>query len=200
MITIGVTGSIGTGKSYISSCFKRLGYPVFDADDYVHQLMKKNQQVIEEIREIFPDAVVNNQVKRENLRPFVKGNPKELKKLEAILHPKVREAEKRFLQKCRMMRCKVAVLDIPLLFETGADILCDYVLVTYVNQRIQQSRVLKRGKMSQEFLDYIKQLQMQQDSKMAMADMVIDTSRSKSYNFKKVKAIVTSLIPSMKST
>ncbi len=194
MLTIGVTGSIGTGKSFITSCFARLGFPVFSADKCVHRLMQKNTHVIAEIAQAFPTAIIKNQISRNKLRELVKGKPKEFKKLEAILHPIVREEEQRFVQKCKRMRCKLAVLDIPLLFETGAEVLCDKVIVTYVSEKIQKVRVLKRGKMGEEFLEYIKKLQMDQLEKCEQADLVIDTGRSKAYNFKVVKNVAKDLI------
>lgn len=196
MMIIGITGSIGTGKSFISSCFKRLGFPVFNADNYVHKLMRQHPYVIAEIQKHFPKAVEDQNVNRDILRSLVKGKAAELKKLEAILHPLVRDAEYRFIRKCRKLRTKLAIMDIPLLFETGADTLCDIVIVTRVDQKIQQNRVLRRGKMGKDFLEYIRKLQLEQQEKCKKADLVIDTSRSKAYNYRKVKEIAQKLAAS----
>ncbi len=194
MVIIGVTGSIGTGKSFISSCFKRIGFPVFNADECVHQLLLKNKHVIADITKIFPKALKNNQINRTELRQIVKGKPENLKRLELILHPKVREEELQFLNKCRRLRCRIAVLDIPLLFEAGAELLCNFVIVTYANEKIQQARVLNRKTMGKDFFNYIKKLQMEQKAKCDRADLVIDSSRSKAYNLRVIKRLAKKLV------
>jgi dephospho-CoA kinase len=194
MLVLGITGGIGTGKSYIASCFKRLGFPVFDADACVHKLMEKDKKAIQAIERVFPEAVVDHRVVRAKLRHIVQKNKDALSKLEAILHPLVREEERRFLRKSRAMRKRLACLEIPLLFETGADALCDVVLVTHVPEYIQRQRVLKRPGMTEEFLAYIKTIQSSQREKCQKADLIIDTSKGKAYNFQYVKRIVKRLL------
>lgn len=194
MLVIGLTGGIGTGKSFVASCFKRLHYPVFDADACVHELMAKNGKAVAAIKKVFPDAVKKGAVDRKELRSIVKKNEKELKKLEAILHPLVREEELRFLQKCRRLRVKLAVLEIPLLFESGADALCHVVVSTWVKPKHQERRVLKRPGMTKDFLTFIKKQQLEQQERVEKSDVVIDTSLSKAYSFSQVRKLISGLV------
>jgi dephospho-CoA kinase len=175
VIVIGLTGSVGMGKSTAAALLKDMGLPVHDADRTVHDLMAKGGAAVTAVEAAFPGVTEDGAVDRKRLGARVFGHPAEMKRLEAILHPMVRRAERCFLALCRSRQEPVAVLDIPLLYETGGEKRCDLVIVLTAPQFLQDQRVLRRPGMSPKRLAEIKAKQMPDAEKRKRADIVIDT-------------------------
>jgi dephospho-CoA kinase len=171
---LGLTGSIGMGKSATADLFRRLGVPVHDADATVHKLYRG--RAVPLIEKAFPGTVIEGAVDRAKLGAAVLDDPERLKKLEAIVHPLVREEEEKFLKKVSAL-APVAVLDIPLLFETGGEARCDATLVVTAPAAVQRARVLARPGMTQEKFHAILAKQMRDEDKRARAHFRVDTSR-----------------------
>ena len=170
---LGLTGSIGMGKSATASMFRALGIPVHDADLAVHALYRGTAAPL--IEAAFPGAVVDGVVDRAALGARVLGRPDELARLERIVHPLVREEEERFLAGAFRRRAALVVLDIPLLLEVGAEGRCDAVLVVSAPATTQRARVLARPGMSAAKLDAILAKQMPDAAKRRRAHFVVDT-------------------------
>jgi len=176
MITIGLTGSIGMGKSTAAAMLRRLGAAMFDADAEVHRLMGPGGAAVAAVERAFPGVRGDNgAIDRTRLGPRVFGQPAELRRLEAILHPAVRAAEYRFIAQGRARRLPLVVLDIPLLFETRADRLCDAIVVVTAPAWLQRQRVLRRPGMSAARLASIVSAQMPDSEKRRHADFVVET-------------------------
>jgi dephospho-CoA kinase len=171
---LGLTGSIGMGKSATADIFRRFGVPVHDADAVVHQLYEGAAAPL--IEAAFPGTATAGVVDRAALSNVVIGSPERMAELEAIVHPLVREQEERFLAAALAARAPVAVLDIPLLLETGGDARCDAVLVVTAVPEVQRRRVLARPGMSEEKLAAIVSKQMPDSEKRRRAHFVVDTS------------------------
>jgi dephospho-CoA kinase len=175
MIVIGLTGSIGMGKSTTARLFAEEGAAVHDADAAVHALYAGEAAPL--IEAAFPGTVRNGVVDRKELGMRVLGQPEALAKLEAIVHPLVRAAESAFLEKARAQGAKVAVLDVPLLFETGRADRMDAVVVVSAGEAEQRRRVMERPGMTEAMFRSILARQTPDAEKRARADVVIDTSR-----------------------
>lgn len=178
MIVIGLTGSIGMGKSTVAAMFRELGIPVFDADAEVHRLYDRDGAAVAPVAARFPGAVRDGAVDRAALAQAVTGDDAALAALEAIVHPLVRASEKAFLERARGSGARYAVLEIPLLFETGGAARVDVVAVVSAPAGEQRRRVLARPGMSEERLRSIMARQLGDDEKRARADFVIDTGGS----------------------
>ncbi|MDH7784193.1 dephospho-CoA kinase [Ochrobactrum sp. 19YEA23] len=176
MIVLGLTGSIGMGKTTASNMFAEAGVPVYSADDAVHQLYSGRAAPL--IEAAFPGTVANGIVDREKLSAEVIGKPDALKKLESIVHPLVREEEEAFLREAEAQGSAIALVDIPLLFETGGEKRVDRIVVVSAPADIQRARVLARPGMTEEKLDAILARQTPDAEKRARADFVLDTSGS----------------------
>jgi dephospho-CoA kinase len=174
MMVLGLTGSIGMGKSTASKLFSEAGVPVFEADEAVHALYSGAAAQLIEAE--FPGSTRDGQVDRPVLARMVFGNPEALKRLEAIVHPLVREMETGFVESARAAGVPLVVLDIPLLFENGGDARCDLVAVVSAPFEIQRERVMRREDMTEERFSAILARQMPDAEKRARADIVIDTS------------------------
>jgi len=173
MIVLGLTGSIGMGKSTTAAMFARAGVPVHDADGTVHALY--SGRAVPLIEAAFPGTTSGGVVSREELGKRVFGKPDEIARLEAIVHPLVHEAEAQFLAGARDENRPVVVLDIPLLFETGGDARVDKIVVVTAPYDVQRTRVLARG-VSEERFAQILARQMPDDMKRARADFIVDTA------------------------
>lgn len=173
MIVIGLTGSIGMGKTTTAALFADEGVPVNDADKVVHDLYRG--EAVEPISRAFPEAVVAGVVDRQSLSQNLAKNPANFKILEEIVHPLVRAREEAFLAHHRERGTPVVVLDIPLLFETAGESRMDKIVVVSCAPEIQRQRVLSRPGMSQEKFDVILSRQIPDALKRARADYVIDT-------------------------
>ena len=143
-LKIGLTGSIGMGKSSISKQFKRLGFPVFDADECVHQLYSKDGKAIESIRSILPDVIIDNAVNRPLLMNKIMNDSMILKHIESIVHPLVIKEREMFYEKLCNEEQFMVIYDIPLLFENRAKYDVDYIIVATANYEEQKKRVLNR--------------------------------------------------------
>jgi dephospho-CoA kinase len=193
MIVIGLTGSIGMGKSTAAQMMRRLRLPVFDADAEVHRLMAKGGKAVLAIQAEFPEVVIDGAVDRKALGRVVFGRPDRLKALEAILHPLVRHAEQRFIATCVRRRARFAVLDIPLLFEAGRDVDCDVTIVVTAPAFLQRQRVLRRPGMTEERLRQILAHQMPDREKRQRADFVIETGLGKGPALSALKSVLRAL-------
>ncbi len=174
-LVLGLTGSIGMGKSATAAIFRRLGIPVHDADGAVHALYGGAAAPL--IEAAFPGTVVGGIVDRAALGRIVLGSPERLKQLEAIVHPLVRAQEERFLARAVGSGAPVAVLDIPLLLETGAEGRCDAVLVVTAPGAIQEERVLARPDMTRQKFEAIRGKQMPDAEKRRRAHFLVETGR-----------------------
>ncbi len=171
---LGLTGSIGMGKSATAAVFRRLGIPVHDADAAVHRLYRGRAASL--IERAFPGTLMEAAVDRAKLGAAVLNDPARLKALEAIVHPLVREEEENFL-KGVAATAPLAVLDIPLLFETGGDKRCDATLVVTAPPHVQRERVLARPGMTEDKFSAILSKQMPDAEKRGRAHFLVDTSR-----------------------
>lgn len=190
MIILGLTGSIGMGKSTAAGMFARMGLRVHDADRAVHRLMERGGEAVDAVANQFPGVVHDGVVDRKALGAEVFGNPPALKALEAILHPRVRRAEERFLRIARGQGCRVVVLDIPLLFESGRSGRCDYSIVVTAPKFVQTRRVLARPGMTMERLQTIRAKQMGEAEKRWRADFVVPTSLGRADTWRRLTAIL----------
>jgi dephospho-CoA kinase len=175
MIVLGLTGSIGMGKSTAAGFFADAGVPIYDADAAVHRLYEG--AAVPAIEAAFPGTTADGKVDRTRLAAQVLGDPAALKRLEAIVHPLVRRDEEAFLAKAVADDAKVVVLNIPLLFETGGDARCDAVVVVSAPPEIRRARIMSRPGMTDEKLASIVAKQMPDDEKRRRADFVVDTSK-----------------------
>jgi dephospho-CoA kinase len=176
MLVIGLTGSIGMGKSTAAKHFAKRGIAAFDADAEVHRLYEA--EVVPAIAATFPSVVVAGKVDRNLLARELATSPGKLKQLEAIVHPLVVKAELDFLREQEGRGARFAVLEIPLLFETGAEKRVDVSLVLSAPEEVQRMRVLARPGMTVEKLDQLLQRQLPDAEKRARADYVVDSGNS----------------------
>jgi dephospho-CoA kinase len=193
MMLVGLTGSIGMGKSETAKMFAALGVPVYDADAAVHALYAKGGAAVAPIGEAFPGVVRAGAVDRAALSQAVLGKPDEFKKLESIIHPLVAKVQLEWLEAQRAEGAGLVVLDIPLLFETGGEARVDKVVVVSAPAEVQRERVLAREGMTADKLDAILAKQVPDAEKRAKADYVVDTSRGLDDARAQVKAIVEDL-------
>lgn len=183
---IGLTGSIGMGKSVATGMLRRAGVPVFDADAEVHKLMAKGGRAVKAVEAAFPGVVVDGAVDRPSLGARVFGDGAALKRLERILHPMVGQAERAFLARAARQRQKVVARDVPLLFETGGDKRCDMTLVVSAPAHIQRWRVLARPGMTAERLEQVLGKQMPDAQKRRRADIVIPSGMGKRVTWSRI--------------
>lgn len=193
MKIIGLTGSIGMGKSETARMFTRLGVPVFDADAEVHKLQVKDGPAIPAIDSAFPGVVEDGVLNRAKLGELVFADPLAKKRLEAIMHPMVADARVAFFEAAEKAGAKFVVLDVPLLFETGGNKACDKVVVVSAPAEVQRERVLARPGMSVEKFENILARQVPDRDKRAGADYIIETDKGLDHAFAQVETIVKEL-------
>ena len=193
MKVLGLTGSIGMGKSTAANAFRRLRVPVFDADAAVHRLQGKGGAAVRPIEAAFPGTTRDGRVDRAALRAVVLADPAARKRLERIIWPLVRQAERAFLAAARRRGERIAVLDIPLLLETGGEGRVDEVIVVSAPPDIQRARVLARGTMSPAQFAAIRAAQMPDALKRRKADRVVRTGLSRHAAQRHIRAIVREL-------
>ena len=191
MIVLGLTGSIGMGKTTTAEMFAALGVPVHSADAAVHALYAGRGAQL--IGAAFAGTVVDGRVDREALSKRVVGHPEALKRLEALVHPLVREEEVEFLDRARASGAPLAVVDIPLLYETGGESRCDKVAVVTAPPEVQRTRVLARPGMTEQKFEAILAQQLPDAEKRARADFIIDTGNGLEPARLAVEAIVRKL-------
>ena len=191
MIILGLTGSIGMGKSTAAAMLRRLGVPLFDADLMVHRLLAPSGAAVRSVSAAFPGVEAEaGGIDRVLLGQRVFTDPAALRRLEAILHPMVAAEERRFLARSHARRVPLAVLDIPLLFETGAERRCDYVLVVSAPALVQRQRVMRRPGMTEIRLNAILRKQMPDHRKRQRADFVVPTGAGRGLTLRRLKSIV----------
>ncbi len=188
MFVLGLTGSLGMGKSTTAKFFAAEGVPVHDADAAVHRLYAGEAAPL--IEAAFPGTAVGGTVDREKLGRAVLGNPEAIKKLEQIVHPLVRADEQRFLREAEQSGAKVVVLDIPLLFETGGDKRCDAVVVVSAPAEVQRQRAFERPGMTEEKLQALLGKQTPDAEKRARADFVVDSGKGYEAAHEQVREIL----------
>ena len=174
MQKLGLTGSIATGKSTVLAMIRDLGVPTFSADEAVHALYQG--EAVPVVEALFPGVSHNGAIDRNKLAAGLVADPERLKQLEAVVHPLVRKRMARFLSETESTGAPLAVVDIPLLYETGFDYGLDGVIVTVVDPDEQRRRAFERPGMTQEKFDAILARQLPQDEKAKRATYVIDTS------------------------
>jgi dephospho-CoA kinase len=190
---IGLTGGIGMGKSTAAAAFRSCGVPVFDADATVHRLQAPGGRALPAIARVFPGTVVAGMLDRAALRTRVLADRAALRRLEGILHPLVRREQRRFLARARAGGKVLAVLDIPLLFETGGDRLVDHVVVVTAPLALQISRVRARRRMSDSDIEAMIRLQMPDADKRAKADTIVKTGLSRFHAVRQIRRFVQKL-------
>ncbi len=191
MIILGLTGSIGMGKSTAAATLRRLGIPLFDADRLVHRLLAPGGSAVESVAAAFPGVRRGEGgIDRALLGQRVFSDREALFRLERIIHPMVEASEKRFLAGARARREPIVVLDIPLLFESGSERRCDYVLVVSAPGLVQRQRVLRRPGMTERRMGAILANQMPDREKRRRADFVVPTGLSRNLSLRRLRAIV----------
>ncbi len=191
MLLLGLTGSIGMGKSTTADMFRAEGAPVYDSDRLVHDIY--NGPVAMEIERAFPGATVGGAVDRNRLASIVLGDAEAMKRLEAIVHPLVWEGRRRFLEEQARRGVKIAVLDVPLLFETGADKDVDAIVVVTAPKSLQRARVLARTNMTEEKFESILARQTPDEEKRRRADFIVHTDAGVEAARGEVRAILKTL-------
>jgi dephospho-CoA kinase len=194
VIILGLTGSIGMGKTTAAGMLRRLGVPVHDADAEVHRLTGPGGAAVGAVEAAFPDTGVTvggrRSIDRTRLRAHAFTEPGAIGRLEAILHPLVRRAEEGFLARAATRRAPLVVLDIPLLFETGGETRCDATLVVTAPRWIQLQRVLRRPGMTRARMAQLESRQMPDAQKRRRADFVVQTGLSKRATLRQLTRIV----------
>lgn len=191
MVILGLTGSIGMGKSTVAAMLRRMGVPVHDADAAVHRLLAKGGRAVGAVEAAFPGVSLDGAVDRKKLGAAVFGDAKALKRLETILHPLVRAETEAFLRRHARRRAALVVLDIPLLFETGAERRVDAVLVVSAPAHIQRQRVLARPGMTEDRFQQVLAQQVPDREKRRRADFLLENGLSKAQTLKRLQRIVT---------
>ena len=174
MLLLGLTGSIGMGKSTTAKLFAEAGVPVYDADATVHQVYEG--EAAPAMEAAFPGSTVNGKVDRQKLSAMVVNNSEAMTRLEKVVHPMLRSHQQKFLSDAERSGAPVAVLDIPLLFETGGENRVDAIVVVTTSPEIQRARILARENMTPDKLEAILVRQMPDAEKRQRADFIVDTS------------------------
>ncbi len=174
MLLLGLTGSIGMGKSTTAKLFAEAGVPVYDADATVHKIYEGEATAA--VEAAFPGTTANGAVDRQKLSAVVVSNPTAMKKLESIVHPMLRSHQQKFINDAEAVGAPVVVLDIPLLFETGGEKFVDAVVVVSTSPDIQRERILERDNMTADKIDALLARQLPDVEKRKRADFVVDTS------------------------
>ena len=185
MIIIGITGSIGMGKTTVSNMLRFLKIPVFDSDQQVSKILEKNYDIIEKVSNIWPSTVLlykkQKKINRILLGNIIFKSEEERKKLEKLIHPLVKKERKNFLENSQSF--SLVGLDIPLLYETGMDTTCDYIFLVNTSKKIQKRRVLKRPNMTERKFELVNKSQWTSEKKIKEKPFVICTSFGKTLTF-----------------
>ena len=178
MLLVGITGSIGMGKSTVAQMFKEHGYGVYNADETVHYIYENDEEVIEKVERQFPGSTKNGAVNRLALRDILNKDPDKFRDLEQIVHPVTRKYQIIYIKKLIEEGKMGCVLDIPLLFETGGEKYVDVSIVVTASEATQQSRVVLERKVPLEIFNAIKDQQMPDRDKLKKADYIISTDNN----------------------
>lgn len=192
MIVLGLTGSIGMGKSTAANLLRQLGIPVHESDTAVHELLGSGGAAVESVRAAFPKVFdnKNNEIDRKMLGNIVFHDDEARIRLEGILHPLVRESQEIFKRQARNGNADIVALDIPLLFETGAENRVDYTIVVTAPFFVQRERVLARPHMDEEKFHAILEKQMPDAEKQARADFVVHTGLGMAHTMQELKKVL----------
>lgn len=190
MKILGVTGSMGMGKSTVCGLFHRYGFPVFDADKVVHQLQAPHGKGLKLIEKAFPGSVKNDALDRNYLRRLIVEDRNNLKKIEQIILPLVALERDRFIRRAQARGLSWCILDVPLLFEKKINLLCTKTLVVTAPIDVQRVRVLKRNTVTWEQARAFIDAQMPNKIKCKMADIVVQTGLSRAHTFFQIKKII----------
>lgn len=193
MIVIGLTGSIGMGKSATARMFAEAGIPVSESDAVVHRLYEKDGAAVAAVAKAFPDIVTAAGIDRQKLARHLARHPQDFARLEAIVHPLVRAEQESFLAAARRRKAPLAVLDIPLLFETGRDRDVDKIVVVSAPAALQRERVLARPGMTEEKFERLLARQLPDAEKRARADFIVDSSQGFNHARAAVRRIIAEL-------
>jgi dephospho-CoA kinase len=193
MIVAGLTGSIAMGKSETAKMFAVRGIPVFDSDAAVHALYEKGGGAVAAVASIAPSAIVHGSVDRQKLSKLVQVHPSLLARIECAVHPLVKEMQRQFLERAAAQGADIAMLDIPLLFETGREKDVDVVIVVSAGEQLQRERALSRPDMTLEKLEFILSRQLPDPQKRSRADYVIDTSVGFEETAREVERVIADL-------
>ncbi len=191
MIKIGLTGSIGMGKSTTAKMFRDEGCPVFDADAAVHALYEKGGEAVPIIRSVFPDAIKRGAVDRAVLGRYMRDDPLQLEVLESFIHPLVNKAREAFFKDNK--DAAIVVLDVPLLFEAGLEKHVNYIVVVTAPEQVQRKRVLAREGMSPELFESLLSRQILDKDKRRRADALVFTDKGLENARKQVQKILRDL-------
>jgi dephospho-CoA kinase len=188
MRIIGLTGSIATGKSSVSDMFRYLRIPVHDADRSVHNFLGPHGLAVSDIIAAFGDVGnLDNGIDRQKLGDIIFSDPEAKNRLELIVHPLIWQDRQKFFKHMRLQNRKIVVVDIPLLFETGSDMVCDNIICVWAPYFLQRRRALHRTGMTEYKLDAILNNQLPQHTKMQLADFCLPTGLGKAYTYKLLK-------------
>ena len=193
MIILGLTGSIGMGKSTTANMFREAGCPVFDADAAVHQLYAKGGKAVPLIRAVFPDAIKDDAIDRKVLGQHMRADPLNLQVLESFIHPMVAELRAQFFENAKAEGADIVVMDVPLLFETGGDAYVDKIVVVTAPLSVQRARVLARPGMTADLFDTLLSRQTPDFEKRKRADYLIFTDKGLDAAREQVQNIVKEL-------
>lgn len=193
MIILGLTGSIGMGKTTTAGLFAEEGCPVFDADKAVHQLYAKGGKAVPLINAVFPDAVKDGAVERSVLGAHMRADPLNLQVLESFIHPWVENMRQYFFAAARKDNADIVVLDIPLLFETGGDRKVDFTVTVTAPAKVQKERVMARPGMTEELFEMLLSRQLSDSEKRRRADYILSTGVSIPETRKQVQELVRKL-------
>ena len=189
MLTVGLTGSIATGKSTAAAILRRLNYQIHDSDEVAHHLMGPGGSAVENIISFFGNEVGNltSGINRFLLGDLIFADPAKRELLEQILHPLIHERKQQFIKHNRRQRKKVVFLDVPLLFETGGDCECDRVITVWCPPFLQTARALRRRGMTEEKLSFILKAQWSQSDKRCLSDLELPSSLGQAETLKRLK-------------
>lgn len=190
MKILGLTGSVGMGKSTAASMLRQMGVPVYDADAAVHRMMEKGGIAVAQVAAAFPGVERNGAIDRAALGKRVFGDDAAMKRLEAIIHPLVRQDESRFLKEMRRRRAKLVVMDVPLLFEAGRQHRYDATMVLTAPEFLQRARVLARPGMTHTVLRAIKARQMPDAQKRRRADFIVPSGLGRAVTRRRLRQVL----------
>lgn len=190
MKVLGLTGSVGMGKSTAAAMLRRMRLPVFDADRAVHRLLAPGGAAVAAVAQAFPGVSREGGIDRAALGARVFGNRSELRRLEAILHPLVAKEERRFFGRARAARRRLVVMDVPLLYETGRERYCDKVMVVWAPPFLQRARVLARPAMNDARLAFIRAQQTSDREKRRRADVLVPSGLGRAATWRRLRRAV----------
>jgi len=194
MIIIGVTGSIGSGKSHFCKVFaKNKGVKFLSSDEQVHKIYAKDRDLFKQIANNFPTAIIEDKIDRKILGDIVFQDSAKKKQLENIVYPILAHHRKKFINNAKRSGAKIVLLEIPLLFENGLNAECDYAVTLYCSPLIQKARVMKREGMTEEKFANIVKTQMPVSQKIRLSDFAINTGNSKKFTSQAAKGLYIAL-------